>query len=288
MKKVIVGILALIICFSVFGCNSDDTSEDGNIEENVKVEYSGNLDYYYNLLQEMDDPEKELKDKLLEVTGEYTEEFGDLYYIGDSTGDIYCCVSFDEETADIEALKKGKIITVTGRCIDASDDSIQLTDAVLDKVADKKEGTSKSDSENKPEAKPEKESNKNVESEPASQSEKEPETVPTCSVCGAIDHTSHPTCSVCGAIDHTSHPTCATCGSTEHVTHPEEYQGNSGNSGNSVTIPEAESGGNLVWIPVNGGTKYHCRSGCSNMNGPIQVSVETAMANGFTACGRCY
>ena len=59
-------------------------------------------------------------------------------------------------------------------------------------------------------------------------------------------------------------------------------------SGGSVTIPEPETGGDLVWIPTHGGTKYHCSARCSNMIDPIQVSRETAIANGFTACKRCY
>lgn len=61
-----------------------------------------------------------------------------------------------------------------------------------------------------------------------------------------------------------------------------------GSSGGSVTVPAPETEGDLVWIPTHGGTKYHCRSGCSNMIDPIQVSRETAIANGFTACKRCY
>lgn len=59
-------------------------------------------------------------------------------------------------------------------------------------------------------------------------------------------------------------------------------------SGGSVTIPEPVTGGDLVWIPTHGGTKYHCSARCSNMIDPIQVSRETAIANGFTACKRCY
>ena len=55
-----------------------------------------------------------------------------------------------------------------------------------------------------------------------------------------------------------------------------------------VTIPLPETEGNLVWIPVHGGTKYHTHSGCSDMREPIQVSKETAVKNGFTACKRCY
>ena len=44
----------------------------------------------------------------------------------------------------------------------------------------------------------------------------------------------------------------------------------------------------LVWIPTNGGTKYHSKSSCSGMKNPRQVSKETAIEEGFTACKKCF
>ena len=70
-----------------------------------------------------------------------------------------------------------------------------------------------------------------------------------------------------------------------------EGNGNSGGSsgGSGVTVPEhEETGDNLVWVPTNGGTKYHSKPSCSGMKDPIQVSVETALENGYTACKRCH
>lgn len=68
------------------------------------------------------------------------------------------------------------------------------------------------------------------------------------------------------------------------VKHNNNLDGN-----NSVIVPsKSETDGNLVWVPTNGGTKYHTHSGCSNMEDPIQVSIETAKRNGYEACGRCY
>lgn len=59
--------------------------------------------------------------------------------------------------------------------------------------------------------------------------------------------------------------------------------------GPSVTVPEnEESVGNLVWVPTKGGKKYHKKSDCSGMVDPMQVSIETALANGYTACKKCY
>lgn len=64
---------------------------------------------------------------------------------------------------------------------------------------------------------------------------------------------------------------------------------NNQGGGNTVTVPDhEETVGNLVWVPTNGGKKYHSKSTCSNMENPMQVSVETATANGYTACKRCY
>lgn len=45
---------------------------------------------------------------------------------------------------------------------------------------------------------------------------------------------------------------------------------------------------NMVWIPTNGGTKYHRKSSCSGMNDPQEVSQSSAEAMGFTPCKKCY
>lgn len=44
----------------------------------------------------------------------------------------------------------------------------------------------------------------------------------------------------------------------------------------------------MVWVPTHGGTKYHSKSTCSNMDDPEKVTLEEAKAMGFTPCGRCY
>lgn len=85
-----------------------------------------------------------------------------------------------------------------------------------------------------------------------------------------------------------------TATTTETTTKQAVLQALDGGSGyqsdySAVTVPvAAETGENLVWVPVNGGTKYHSRSGCSNMINPIQVSIYTAKGNGYTACKRCH
>lgn len=52
--------------------------------------------------------------------------------------------------------------------------------------------------------------------------------------------------------------------------------------------PTSDSQTKMVWIPTNGGTKYHSNSSCSGMEEPKQVTKETAIASGYTACQRCF
>lgn len=51
---------------------------------------------------------------------------------------------------------------------------------------------------------------------------------------------------------------------------------------------EISSGSGSVWIPTDGGTKYHTRSSCSNMKNPQKISKEEAIAMDFEACKRCH
>ena len=44
----------------------------------------------------------------------------------------------------------------------------------------------------------------------------------------------------------------------------------------------------MVWIPTNGGHRYHSKSSCSGMIDPECVPLDQAEALGFTPCGRCY
>ena len=56
-----------------------------------------------------------------------------------------------------------------------------------------------------------------------------------------------------------------------------------------VTVPDRNSyGNNMVWIPTNGGRKYHRNDTCSNMIDPRYVTKEEAIELGFTPCKKCY
>ena len=55
-----------------------------------------------------------------------------------------------------------------------------------------------------------------------------------------------------------------------------------------ATTQPTEPTEEMVWIPTGGGTKYHSRSSCSNMNNPSHVTISQAIARGFTPCKRCH
>ena len=63
----------------------------------------------------------------------------------------------------------------------------------------------------------------------------------------------------------------------------------SNNSGPAVDVPAGDiPGENLVWVPVNGGKKYHSKASCSGMIDPVQIPQADAEARGYTPCKRCH
>ncbi|HIR31435.1 MAG TPA: hypothetical protein IAB83_05485, partial [Candidatus Faecousia faecavium] len=55
-----------------------------------------------------------------------------------------------------------------------------------------------------------------------------------------------------------------------------------------ATTQATEPTEEMVWIPTKGGTKYHTRASCSNMDNPSHVTISQAIARGFTPCKRCH
>ncbi len=55
-----------------------------------------------------------------------------------------------------------------------------------------------------------------------------------------------------------------------------------------ATTQPTEPTEEMVWIPTGGGTKYHSKASCSNMDNPSHVTISQAIARGFTPCKRCY
>lgn len=54
------------------------------------------------------------------------------------------------------------------------------------------------------------------------------------------------------------------------------------------TPQKAQDTEERVWIPTNGGSKYHSNPSCSKMKNPQEVTISQAQSRGFTACKRCY
>lgn len=54
------------------------------------------------------------------------------------------------------------------------------------------------------------------------------------------------------------------------------------------TPQETQDTEERVWIPTNGGSKYHSNPSCSKMKNPQEVTISQAKSRGFTACKRCY
>ena len=131
----------------------------------------------------------------------------------------------------------------------------------------------------------------------------------TCSVCNqtegeTLGHTyidatctTPKTCSVCGEtegepIEHTWEE--ATCKSPEKCNVCGEIRGEKLEHKFVYGIckvcgeEDPDYGYELkVWIPTNGGTKYHSRSNCSNMDNPKEVTISEAKSRGFSPCQRC-
>ena len=132
----------------------------------------------------------------------------------------------------------------------------------------------------------------------------------TCVICGetngdalghawkAADCESPETCTVCAltqgnALGHAWKD--ATCNSPKTCTNCNKTEGKAGNhkySNGKCTSCGAKdpdySSQVMVWIPTNGGTKYHSKSSCSNMKNPIQVTKDEAIKQGYEPCKRCH
>lgn len=132
----------------------------------------------------------------------------------------------------------------------------------------------------------------------------------TCTNCGltegdTLDHnwveancTTPKKCSTCdttdgNALGHdwknatcTSPKTCANCNKTEG-----DVLGHSYSSGYCTICSSKDPNyvsETMVWIPTNGGGKYHSNSTCSNMIDPIQTTKTKAINQGLSACKKCY
>ena len=64
--------------------------------------------------------------------------------------------------------------------------------------------------------------------------------------------------------------------------------GNEESSTSDNSVPQDnQTNVKMVWIPESG-TKYHSKASCSGMKNPAQVTLDEAIAMGYTACKRCH
>lgn len=105
-----------------------------------------------------------------------------------------------------------------------------------------------------------------------------------CTACGATDSTANghswkeATCS--------APKTCTECGQTSGSATSHNYSNGKCTGCGKQDPNQAQQ--TMVWIPTNGGTKYHSKSSCSNMKNPRQVTKSEAERQGYTPCSRCY
>ena len=58
---------------------------------------------------------------------------------------------------------------------------------------------------------------------------------------------------------------------------------------NATEVPQERNVGDMVWISETG-SKYHSKNNCGRMNPEkaVKMSLEEAIARGYTACSKCY
>lgn len=286
MKKLhVVLSLVLSLCFIFAGCDVD-------IEDET-ISVSGDVAYY----AEMD--EDTLKEK---CEGNYIEVSGTVHIIYQNIGTIYlgnslsdkiqfsCDLSNSDDATNIE---KGDLITIRGKCSSCIGSTVYLKNCEVEKQTNQTELESTTPT-NETTTTPTTESSTTPTIEPTTAPTTEP---PHTHNFNAATCTTPKTCS-CGATEGKANghnwkdatcsdpKTCTVCGTTSGLT-----AGHNFSNGKCTTCGKADPDYNhetMVWIPTNGGTKYHTHAGCSNMEDPEQVTQSEAESRGFTPCKRCH
>ena len=282
MKKLYIALsLILSLCFIFAGCDVD-------IEDET-ISVSGDMAYY----AEMDEDTLEEK-----CEGNYIEVSGTVHIIYQNIGTIYlgnnlsdkiqfsCDLSNSDDATNIE---KGDLITVRGKCSSCIGSTIYLKNCEVEKQTNQTELESTA---------PTNETTTTPTTEPTTAPTTAPTTEPPHTHSfSAATCTAPKTCS-CGATEGEANghnwkdatcsdpKICTVCGTTSGLT-----AGHNFSNGKCTTCGKADPDYNhetMVWIPTNGGTKYHTHAGCSNMEDPEQVTQSEAESRGFTPCKRCH
>ncbi len=303
-QKALRFVMAIVLIASILaGCSG--ALVDDHISAPIVA--SGDLDYYASLGE--DNLKALCKGNRIEVTGEVSSGAYTLFYIGDTFSDsVRFSCTFASISDELEAIKAGDIITVQGLCTSVIGDYIYMRDCQLSGSA----YTDETDTEATESQTQETETSTmesvfttteatTQEAVVTSPSETEAptettETIHTHYFCAATCTT--PKTCTCGATEGkanghnwkaatcTNPKKCTVCGTTSGLTAGHTFSG-----GKCTSCGKADPDYNhetMVWIPTNGGTKYHTHAGCSNMEDPEQVTKSEAESRGFTPCKRCH
>ena len=289
----IISILALI--FTLLGCSPKAVEE--HINDPITV--SGNLDYYADM--DNDTIKEKCVEKHIEVTGEVSKKVtSTMIYLGTEQDDrYYFSCTFSESIADYAALEIGDIVTLHGVCTSFYESTKLINMYGCQIVSIEKIPIETTEI---PTTTPTTESPTVPTTEITTEPSNAPTTAPTTEPphlhnFSAATCTAPKTCS-CGATEGEANghnwkdatcsdpKTCTVCGTTSGLT-----AGHNFSNGKCTTCGKADPDYNhetMVWIPTNGGTKYHTHAGCSNMEDPEQVTQSEAESRGFTPCKRCH
>ena len=282
MKKLYIALsIILSLCFIFAGCDVD-------IEDET-ISVSGDVAYY----AEMD--EDTLKEK---CEGNYIEVSGTVHIIYQNIGTIYLGNSLSDKiqfscdlsnSNDATNIEKGDLITVRGKCSSCIGSTIYLKNCEVEKQTNQTELESTA---------PTNETTTTPTTEPTTAPTTAPTTEPPHTHSfSAATCTAPKTCS-CGATEGEANghnwkdatcsdpKKCTVCGTTSGLT-----AGHNFSNGKCTISGKADpdyTHETMVWIPTNGGTKYHTHAGCSNMEDPEQVTQSEAESRGFTPCKRCH
>ena len=282
MKKLYTALsLILSLCFIFAGCDVD-------IEDKT-ISVSGDMAYYAEL--DEDTLEEKCEGNYIEVSGTVHIIYQNIgtIYLGNSLSDkiqFSCDLSNSDDATNIE---KGDLITVRGKCSSCIGSTIYLKNCEVEKQINQTELESTAPTNE-------------TTTTPTTEHTTAPTTAPTTEpphthIFSAATCTTPKTCS-CGATEGEANghnwkdatcsdpKTCTVCGTTSGLT-----AGHNFSNGKCTTCGKADPDYNhetMVWIPTNGGTKYHTHAGCSNMEDPEQVTQSEAESRGFTPCKRCH
>ena len=239
---------------------------------------SGDLDYYSKI--DKDDLKEKCKGNYIEVNGivDYVYENLGTIHIGNYlSGDKveFNCDLLNSDAA--EDIKDGDLVTVRGECSSVIGSYIYLKDCTVEKH------TKQADLESLPPS-VEDDTEQNKEPSHTHSFSAATCTEPKTCICGETEGKANGHNWVKATCE--SPKTCSTCGETSGSKADHNFK-----NGKCVVCGKAEPNNNsedMVWIPTNGGKKYHSHSGCSGMKSPKQVTEKQAKSRGFTACKKCF